>query len=876
MAKLYPPYIENVLPAFTYDAERIIIPFQINRTVNRNDFKRLAIIIKTVSSGAIKVNGALSVGEVRYNPNKGCYEAQFTLRDQFEPRIGQYYKIQLAFERSSNQEIGYYSTVGVAKCTATPEISIDQLNIDEVNQNISTYIGRYSQSGENKDSTERVYSYRFDVMDINEKIVATSGECLHNSSEDTSVTESEDKWTMDLALDLNEEYNIRYSVKTLNNFEVSSLNYRIMEIDTKDLDHLHIKMVVENMTDEGYIKIGLTPKDGIVRRIQGHFILMRASSKNNFKSWNEIYRFDMVKETAENKHLWDDFSVEQGVIYRYCIQAYNSNSIYSNRLVSKDIMVDFEDCFLYDGERQLKIQFNPKVSSFKRTLLESKVDTLGGKYPFIFRNGRVDYKEFPISGLISLISDPNEYFMKGMYAADPGPRIGTGIPREEQDDSIFESKTAFTKENYYRERQFKLEALEWLSDGKPKLFRSAAEGNYIVRLINVSLSPMDSLGRMLHSFQCTAYEIAECTFSNLEKYGFIKGKEPAPQEVKIVCIPKVVEFFRDKDKYIDEDDNITYYQYNFPGLVEYIVWDNFRKDIKFKLIYQDGKKQDGNIIINNKTSSFRAEGIPITAIMMEDKLDGIPDIAMITYGYRDRVLTNDFVSITDIKVQDKIDQYIGCIDNQGHATLNLLETMADGVRTEVGRIHYLAVKPRDVVYIYKNNNDTGSQINSFYFDSGFLDRVHFQKEILYFVKNGGYFIEGCSHEDKDGLKGHIKLNMNYTIQINNEDYSDLTRHKVIHSDRNNRTVEVEGRFETLIDLDEVNRFVIGDGLIADVIYQLKTFTYSVEETNLIVAAAKQAWLDEQDTKNKTSKYKYYVKVLKEALEKEAEDSGYAI
>jgi hypothetical protein len=34
--------------------------------------------------------------------------------------------------------------------------------------------------------------------------------------------------------------------------------------------------------------------------------------------------------------------------------------------------------FLYDGERQLKIKFNPKVSSFKITTLESKTDSIGG------------------------------------------------------------------------------------------------------------------------------------------------------------------------------------------------------------------------------------------------------------------------------------------------------------------------------------------------------------------------------------------------------------------------------------------------------------------------------------------------------------------
>jgi hypothetical protein len=44
-------------------------------------------------------------------------------------------------------------------------------------------------------------------------------------------------------------------------------------------------------------------------------------------------------------------------------------------------------------------------------MLESKTDTIGGKYPFIFRNPRVSYKEFPISGLISYHSDEEELFL---------------------------------------------------------------------------------------------------------------------------------------------------------------------------------------------------------------------------------------------------------------------------------------------------------------------------------------------------------------------------------------------------------------------------------------------------------------------------------
>jgi hypothetical protein len=41
--------------------------------------------------------------------------------------------------------------------------------------------------------------------------------------------------------------------------------------------------------------------------------------------------------------------------------------------------------------------------------------------------------------------------------------------------------------------------------------------------MNVTLTPEDILGRMLHSFDCTAYEIAEYNFEGLDKYNLIAG-----------------------------------------------------------------------------------------------------------------------------------------------------------------------------------------------------------------------------------------------------------------------------------------------------------------------------------------------------------------
>jgi len=172
----------------------------------------------------------------------------------------------------------------------------------------------------------------------------------------------------------------------------------------------------------------------------------------------------------------------------------------SNRITSSLVYADFEDAFLYDGKRQLKIRYNPKVSSFKNNIMETKIDTIGSKFPYIFRNGNVKYKEFPISGLISYYMDEKGFF---------------------KDTSNYSKGTNLISDNLSQEREFKLEVMDWLNNGEMKLFRSPGEGNYIVRLMNISLTPTDTLGRMIHTFSCNAYEMADFSFDNLSSFGFL-------------------------------------------------------------------------------------------------------------------------------------------------------------------------------------------------------------------------------------------------------------------------------------------------------------------------------------------------------------------
>ena len=151
----------------------------------------------------------------------------------------------------------------------------------------------------------------------------------------------------------------------------------------------------------------------------------------------------------------------------YSIQQY-SDKLYSQRIlnkicideekdlwIEKEIYVDFEHAFLYDGERQLKIKYNPKVSSFKTNILESKMETLGSKHPFIFRNGMVSYKEFPISGLVSYLMDEEDLFMdNGSFSHEILIRKhdDSSIPR----DNFRVRHTNLINENIQREREFKL------------------------------------------------------------------------------------------------------------------------------------------------------------------------------------------------------------------------------------------------------------------------------------------------------------------------------------------------------------------------------------------------------------------------------------
>lgn len=515
-AKLFPPIVESSLPAFYVDDNKnisITIPFVMNATVAKGEVAGIALIIKSVQ------NTELFTKKVYDNIVINGFNSSvvFNIKASEIPKVlpGEYYKLQIAYIDKGGV-VGNYSQVGVARCTCQAKVSLNtptSIHTDMLLKGTQIYTGYYQC----QDELEKEYSYKFSIIDSSGKELYSTGELIHNVSNDEGGTESQDIWQFDadFAELQNEALYAVYEVKTMHGLIYQTTKQRVLSNygcppDENVAENLKLSAIYneEDGAVEIYANSGGHP-------ISGFFILKRSKKdeRGKFFIYEPIETFGCNNVILRNQFLCQDLTVESGQTYRYRIQQFNANGVYSTFLPianSVSITPYYEDMFLYDGERQLRIRFNPQVSSFKADILMTKTDTIGNRYPHIFRNGIVNYKEFPINGLISYQMDPNEKFCS---KAELGLLTGKNCRNQTIEEDFFEPIKPGDQvaENIEAERRFKIKVLDFLNNGKNKLFRSPTEGNFLVQLMNTSLSPQQSLARMIHSFQSTAYEIGPAT-----------------------------------------------------------------------------------------------------------------------------------------------------------------------------------------------------------------------------------------------------------------------------------------------------------------------------------------------------------------------------
>lgn len=285
-------------------------------------------------------------------------------------------------------------------------------------------------------------------------------------------------------------------------------------------------------------------------------------------------------------YIIKDFTVEMGEEYQYVVALVDKyGNVYRvfEKMTNEGIgsggyarLMNMEVSFLTTRHHQLRLHGGVSISGFKRNVSDSFQTTIGSEYPYYSRNGNQNYRSFTLNATISINFDPtfafirlrdgvgatwedgesaklifkeedifgDEQFSLSRYRSGyenkfrEGPQMKQLQPDMEGD--LFGPKTIYSQflykrtttnigtsqsdENIFLERKFRDLVMSWLSDGKPKLYRSETEGNMIVMVSNVSFTPVQKTQRLIYSMSCTITEIAKYNLENLIEYDLIPSE----------------------------------------------------------------------------------------------------------------------------------------------------------------------------------------------------------------------------------------------------------------------------------------------------------------------------------------------------------------
>ena len=575
--RLYPPIVDSVTPAFiaSGDSSYCRLYFSLSKySSSTSQIKSIHISVIKQSSGQSvvrKVDSStrfrstgiiiLNTSPIAVDGVQNLYYVDILNEDIKSGDLtgwypGWIYKIQIrlaevaytgtigqsAWLNINASHFSEWSTYSTTKAISKPRITIPVLNnfdsdVDiqsanrskEYNLSFTTLDldGTYS----NDDESETLYSYRLKLYNLEGDLIEDS-DLLYSNQYYTPnqfhyifKTEFQDSAIYNLELQYTtinkyeETYKFRLSINTLISTDtplelitVETINTVLDEDFIKDFNNT---TSLEFEEEEGLIglKVYSDQETGV---FNGNICIRRADSRDNFETWEDMKIIVCINKPIKDLPIFFDKTAESGLWYKYGVQLIDKDGFRTNlKVIKKPILREWEYSFLVgEGGRQLKLKYNNVMNSYTYNYSESKTDTIGGQYPYITRNGNTKYRTFPVNGLISFNMDENELFTSDLdmygYA-----EIVSLYRKRRKAEYIFDY-------DYRREFDFRETVLAFLQDGKPKLFKSATEGNIIVRLMQVAAQPNQSLNRMIHSFTSTAHEVADPIVDNYIKYGFME------------------------------------------------------------------------------------------------------------------------------------------------------------------------------------------------------------------------------------------------------------------------------------------------------------------------------------------------------------------
>lgn len=557
---LYPPVIDSYMPAFVASTGYCRLYFALSRFSTTTNIQSVHVTVVKQTNGQSVVNKTDNATLGRYRstgiiiindapqPGTGEMEGLYyidilnqdvTSGDSTGFIPGWIYKFQIRLatvaypgnigqttwlnENANN--FSEWSTYCTSKAIGAPTISIPILTVTPYTSSSMNIIGDISFGD---DKQETLYSYDFTLKQNN--TILEQSDILYS---DQYHAANQFNYQLRTVLLDNTTYQLLFHYITINKYE-ATVTYTITVDIASEYDTAVSVLTVDSLSsiaDTSYVNDfkSKTTKDkeedngriGLKLYLDSNtpqthtYYIRRASSKDDFAIWEDIKCIVVNNCIINSLPIFYDNTIESGIWYKYGVEELidadeRKNININNTLLLREFMYSF---LIGENGRQLKLEYNNTMGNYTYTLLENKQDTLGGIFPFITKNGNTKYRTFPINGLISFNMDKNNLFTSDteLYKYQD---VITAYQNRRRNENI-------SLYDFKREHDFREKVLEFLQNGKPKLFKSATEGNIIVRLMQVAEQPTQSLNRMIGSFTSTAYEVAEDSIKNYKKYNFI-------------------------------------------------------------------------------------------------------------------------------------------------------------------------------------------------------------------------------------------------------------------------------------------------------------------------------------------------------------------
>ncbi len=538
---LYPPVLDVYMPAFLIGSSDIQkntcrVYFSISLYNSLSDIKNAQVTVANQNTNLSVLNKSKYPCEImltdiktdltRTSDDKYYIEIKPSdIEEGFQ--INQYYKVQIRFTAAGAANVDLtppqaidswlaanlsnfseWSTVCLVRGISVPSLSVSGFDISADTTlwslNNVDVVGKlvYADPAE----TDTLKSYQIKLYDINNQLLSDSGVLYTNAYSNIN----EFNYTFEYAFNEGENYYFTFEYETANMYTESN-QYDFMVVQ-EGADKLEATLTATLDNINGRIALHIESDIG-QESFVGNITIRRTSSESNFTIWEDVHT-ESFEENSKLDYTWYDYTIKSGVYYKYIAQRRSSigNRGIAIHAEGEPFMMLFDDMYLTGGDGQLNIRFDPSVTSFKRTVSESRTDTIGSKYPYVKRNGYVEYRQFPIGGTITHLMDPSHLITS----------------REEVFRDSLDYYNEFNKDKNVRiddfndwtyEREFREKVMDFLYANKVRLFRSATEGNILVKIMDINLTPNSTLGRRIYSFTATAYEIDAATIKNYDKYG---------------------------------------------------------------------------------------------------------------------------------------------------------------------------------------------------------------------------------------------------------------------------------------------------------------------------------------------------------------------